>query len=145
MLKIKDRMMVPKGMYDYTVEQTGVRFESHGFGSLVVKVREHLAANDLPLPLNLGDVIEEDWCKRREEWCLDDSIPRPKGVGKEEWSSLSELIAKVAIGGADALATISKALGIRCSGCSARHKIIREMRRLGFSETLKRLKQTFHA
>jgi hypothetical protein len=145
MLRIKDRMMVPRGLYDYTVPQTGVRFESHGFGALMVKVREHMEANHIAVPDNLGDVIEEDWCKRREDYCQDAEAPRPKGVGKIEWESLSGLIAKVAISGADALAAISKALGIDCANCQRRHKIIREMRRLGFSETLRRLKETFNA
>lgn len=138
-------MMVPKGLYDYTVEQTGVRFESHGFGNLLVKVIEHMEANSIQVPDDLARVVEEDWCKRREDWCKDDTAPRPKDVSKGEWNSLKELISKVAISGADALATISKALGIHCSACNARHKIIREMRRIGFNETMRRLKETLHA
>jgi hypothetical protein len=137
--------MVPRDLYDYTVKETGVRFESHGFGNLLVKITEHMEANAIPVPENLAGIVEEDWCKRREDWCQDSEAPRRKDVTKGEWNSLKELISKVAIGGADALATISKALGIDCSTCNARHKIIREMRRLGFVETMRRLKETLHA
>lgn len=145
MLRIKDRTIVPRGLYDYTVKETDARFESHGFGALVVKVRQHLEANNLALPEDLSSVIEEDWCKRRKDWCIDTDAPRPRNVSEQEWGSLKSLIAKVAISGADALAKISSALGIHCSACNARHKIIREMRKLGFAETLRRLKDTFHA
>lgn len=145
MLRIKDRHIVPRGLYDYTVKETDTRFESHGFGSLVVKVKEHMEANNLPLPEDLGGVIEEDWCKRKEDWCEDTNARRPKSVDKMEWNSLSELVASIAISGADALAKISGALGIKCTGCSNRHQIIRHMRKVGFAETLKRLKETLHA
>jgi len=145
MLRIKDRMMVPRDLYDYTVKETGVRFESHGFGNLLVKVREHMEANHLVVPLNISELVEEDWCSRREAWCEDANAPRPKSVSKEEWGSLSALVAKVAGSGADALKAISSALGVNCSGCNARHKIIKEMRKLGFAETMRRLKETFHA
>jgi hypothetical protein len=145
MLRIKDRMMVPQGLYDYTVKETGERFESHGLGMLMVKVKEHMEANNLPIPKNLGLVIEEDWCSRRQDYCQDEDAPRPRNTSKDEWGSLSALISKVAIGGADALAKISSALGIHCVGCQRRHRIIKEMKRLGFTETLKRLKETFNA
>lgn len=144
MIRIKDRMMVPRGLYDYTVPETGIRFESHGFGALVVNVQKNYSDNSLPVPQNLNEVIEADWCQRRPEYCEDGEAPRPRNTTSEEWGSLKELLAKVAIGGADALAKISSALGIHCAKCQRRHKIISEMRRLGFSETVKRLKETLH-
>lgn len=142
MQRIKDRMMVPRGLYDYTVPETGIRFESHGFGALVVKVQENYSDNSLPVPQNLYELVEADWCKRRPEYCEDGDAPRPRNTTVQEWGTLKELISKVAIGGADALAKISSALGIHCAKCQRRHKIITEMRRLGFAETVRRLKET---
>lgn len=142
MQRIKDRMMVPRGLYDYTVPETGIRFESHGFGALVVKVRTNYTDNSLPVPQDLNEIIEADWCKRRPELCEDGEARRPRFTTNEEWGSLKELIAKVAIGGADALSRISSALGINCAKCQRRHRIISEMRRLGFAETVRRLKET---
>lgn len=145
MLKIRDRTIVPPGLYDYTVPETKTTFQAHGFGLLLVKVREHMEANNIAEPESLSRIIEEDWCKRREDFCEDTENPRPRGTASGEWNSLQQLIATATIGGADALAAISKALGIDCKRCQKRHKIIQEMRRLGFAETMKRLKETLHA
>lgn len=141
MLTIRDRSKVPNGLYTYTVAETQAEFAAHSFGLLVVKVRKHLSANNLPIPENLSDVVEQDWCSRRPEHCQDpdEAVVLRK---KEDSDLFTQVIAAAAIPAADALATISKALGIHCSGCQKRHRIVREMRKRGLAETVRLLKET---
>lgn len=144
MLKIKDRSKVPKELYDYTVPETQASFEAHGLGLLLVKVRKHYAANNLPVPQNLSEVVESDWCSRRPHHCGDPDTVVEKAE-QEHGESFNSLVASLAIPAADALAKISSALGIECSKCKTRHRIIREMKKRGFTETVRLLKETLHA
>lgn len=143
MLTIKDRSKVPRELYDYTVPETQTAFKAHGLGLLLHKIREHYTANKIPVPENLLYVVEADWCSRYPYHCEDPSAVVQKE--REDSDVLTKLIAAAAIPAADALATISKALGITCSRCQKRHRIIKEMQKRGFTETLKLLKETLHA
>lgn len=143
-LKIKDRSKVPKELYDYTVPETQATFTAHSIGLLLVKIEKHYRANNLASPETLSQIVEADWCSRREWHCEDTERVRPE-KHKPEGDALNSLLASVAIPAADALATVSKALGIDCSKCQTRHRIIKEMKKRGFTETLRLLKETLHA
>jgi hypothetical protein len=145
MLTIKDRSRVPKELYDYTVPETQVTYVAHGIGVLLAKVRNCYIANQIPVPENLAQIVEQDWCNRRPWHCGDPDVIVVKTESKDETTSLNNLVAAVAGTGADALAAISTALGIHCSKCQKRHKIIKEMKKRGFMATLRMLKETLHA
>lgn len=129
---------VPRGNYDYFVGKTGQTFYSHVFDLLVVKVREHMAANGVDIPPDLAILIEEDYCHRHPEYCRDNSARRVEG---EE--ALTQVAAALAIPAANALHVVGKALGINCEACNMRHRIIRRIKQLGVSETIRQLKGTF--
>lgn len=144
MLKIRDRSKVPRELYDYTVPETQTHFEARSFGMCVAKVREGYIANKLPVPDKLPDLVESDWCSRYPHHCFDSEREIPAKQA-EEAGSLEGFIASLAIPAADALSVIGKALGIDCTKCQRRHKIIKEMKKRGFGATLKLLKETLHA
>lgn len=144
MLRIKDRSKVPRELYDYTVPETKASFKAHGIGLLLVSVRKHYAANNLPVPENLSVVVEEDWCSRYPYHCADPEVVIEKPE-KEHGDAFNNFIASLAIPAADALAKVSAALGIDCARCKTRHRIIKEMKKRGFAQTVKMLKETLHA
>ena len=43
--------------------------QSDSMHQLVARVVAHRKANNLPVPFNIADIVEEDVCKRREELC----------------------------------------------------------------------------
>lgn len=143
MQKIRDRSKVPRELYDYTVPETQVSFKAHSFGLLVRKVADHYAANQITPPEKLSSVVETHWCSRYPYHCEDPDAFVPKD--KPSSDMLAQVIAAAAIPAADALAAISKAFGINCSGCKKRHSIIREMKKRGVAETVRLLKETLHA
>lgn len=147
MLTIRDRSKVPKELYDYTAPETKIYSKAHAFGLLLVKVREGYTANKLPVPENLARVVEQDWCERHPYHCEDpDDLQRAVIEDQHETTDMfTRIIAAAAIPAADALAVVSKALGIDCATCQRRHRIIKQMRKLGFAETLRRIKETIHA
>lgn len=146
-LTIKDRSKVPRELYDYTAPETQIYSKAHSIGLLIHKVREGYVANQLPIPENLARVVEQDWCDRNPHHCEDpDDLQRAIIEDKKESTDMfTRIVAAAAIPAADALAVVSKALGIDCATCQRRHKIIKEMRKLGFVETLRRIKDTLHA
>ena len=52
----------PPGGWHYTVEQTGVRIDAASARSLKSKIRQHLKANNLPLPENFDAWVEDAIC-----------------------------------------------------------------------------------
>lgn len=135
--RITDRSVVPRGNYDYSVKETAQTFVSHVFPTLVVKVRQHMAANSVSVPANLADLIEDDFCKRKPEYCRDTEHVRINGE-----DAFTQVVAALAIPAADALHSIASALGINCSTCNKRRLIIKRIRQLGVAETLRQLKGT---
>jgi len=136
--RIRDKSMVPRGNFTYTVKETGAQFSSHVFPTLVIKVRQHMLANNVAVPLNLAVLIEQDYCERMPEYCKDMDAAHIDGE-----TVLTGVVAALAIPAADALHAIGSALGINCQACNTRHRIIRQLKKLGLAETLRRLKGTF--
>lgn len=136
--QILDRRGVPRGNYDYLVTQTGHRIEAHVFGQLVVRVKQHMMANGVPIQKDLETVIEEDFCTRRPEYCRDTDAPRVNGE-----DAFTQVVAALAIPAADALHSLAKAFGINCKACNQRHQVIRRIKQVGVAETLRKLRGTF--
>lgn len=143
MNRIKDKRKVPRELYDYTVPETQAYFKAHSFGLLVHKVREHYDANNISIPSDLSDVVESDYCTRYPHHCDDPDRYIPKEE-QEQSDPFTQVLAAVAIPASEGLAAISKVLGIHCTGCQKRRRIIKEIRKAGISETIRRLKETFH-
>lgn len=143
-IRIRDRHKVPNGGYTYVAPETATEFHSHSIGNLIFKVREHYVANSLPVPPELGRIVEDDWCRRRPELCVDSDDPSsPYHPSNPSGDLITNLAAALAIPAADLLAKASGLLGINCGGCKTRHKIIRNLKKLGYQEALKQLKATF--
>lgn len=135
--QIADRSVVPRGNYDFTVKETGQTFSSHVFHPLVTKVVQHMASNGVPVPKNISDLMEEDFCERKPEYCRDTEHVRINGE-----DGLTQVVAALAIPAAEALHKIGAVLGINCTACNQRRRIIKRIRELGVSETLRQLKGT---
>lgn len=136
--RILNKRDVPRGNYDFYVAETSTRLDSHVFAQLVQKVEQHMDANGVPIPPNLESYIEENFCSRRPEYCREDAEPHQSGE-----DMLTNIAASLAVPVADALAGLSKLFGINCKSCNHRHRIIRQIRRTGLTETLRQLKGTF--
>lgn len=141
-MKITDKSRVPRELYDYTAPQTNVIFKAHAFGLLVVKVREHYVANQIAVPENFSELVESDYCARRPDYCYDPNFVEP--LKENEPDLFADVVAAVGIPMSDALAAVSTALGVHCTKCQRRHRIIKEIRKVGVAETIRRLKETFH-
>lgn len=135
--QIVNKRDVPRGNYTFTVVETGWTGESHVFNNLVVQVRNHMAANSITPPNDLSLVIEDDFCTRKPEYCMDTDEVR---VGGED--ALTKVAAALMIPAADALHKIAGVFGINCTNCNWRYKIIKQLKKVGVTETLKRLKGT---
>ena len=136
--QIRDKRSVPRGNYTYTVPATGQKFESHVFPLLVARVKAHMKANQIVVPSNIFEIIEDDYCTREPVYCND-----PTAVSVDGESAFTQIVAALAIPAADALHTLGGLFGINCKACNHRHRIIKEIKKVGVSETLKRLKGTF--
>jgi len=136
--QIRDPSVVPRGNFYYVVPATGQRFESHVFQLLVARVRVHMKANQIVIPPNLSGIIEDDYCQHEPIYCNDPSAAIVDGE-----SAFTQIVAAMAIPAADALHLIGSMFGINCNSCNKRHRIIKEIKKVGVSETLKRLKGTF--
>ena len=137
MIKIKDRTMVPRGLFNYTVPETNRRFSANTLGLVVSIVTRHMTANGITVPPDLATIIENDYCQRKPEYCHDETNPKRRD------DLLTRLAAHVAIPASDALARISGALGIKCAACQKRHEIIRRVEEIGFDEAVKQIRATF--
>jgi hypothetical protein len=143
--RIKDRSHVPPELFNYTEKQTGITYQAHAPGLLVHKVREGRIGNNIPFDeTNLAIEIEEDFCNRYPHLCSDDEREKeePPEMAEAQGDMLTRMAAAVGIPAADALAKLSKILGIDCATCHSRHKIIRRMKKLGLRETIRQLKET---
>lgn len=136
--RLLNRRDVPRGNYDYLVKETGHAFASHVFMQLVVQVRDHMAANAITPPNDLALIIEDDFCTRKPEYCRDTDAVRINGE-----DALTQVVAALAIPAADALHAVAGVLGIDCATCNRRRLIIKEIKKVGVAETLRRLKGTF--
>lgn len=76
LLKLRRPDVEPPTGWLYTVEQTGFTIRAGDKASLVERVSKHMSANDLRVPANLPDVVE-DWICRR---CPPDMIVNPANV-----------------------------------------------------------------
>ena len=75
MKKLIPTSIVPSGGYTYTQEETGHKLMADSFTQLVTRVIAHRKANNLPIPFNIEDVVEEDLCAQRGELC--ESVESP--------------------------------------------------------------------
>jgi len=64
LLKLRVRWVVPPGGWIFTVEETQTKIRAGNEGELVLKVKEHLEANDLPVPWDLAGIVEDQICQR---------------------------------------------------------------------------------
>ena len=76
MMRLIQTSVVPPGGYSYTQPETGQVLQSDSLHQLVNRVVAHRKANNLPVPFNIEDIVEEALCKERGELCADDS-PAP--------------------------------------------------------------------
>lgn len=145
MNRIKEKNHVPPELYNYVIPQNGALYKAHAFGLLVAKVRDGLIGNNIPFDENtLADVIEEDYCNRYPHLCADGARDKeePPEMAEAKGDMLTRMAAAVGIPAADALAKLSKLMGISCETCNHRHRIIRRMGKIGVRETLRLLKET---
>jgi cytochrome c553 len=63
MLKFNNLMETPPGGFKFFVAETGEWFESRSFATLVDRVKAHLRANNLSIPLNLEEIAEDQRCQ----------------------------------------------------------------------------------
>jgi len=67
--------VTPPNGYTYTQEETGHTMSADSFHQLVGRVVEHRRANNLPVPFNIDDIVEQQLCEERPELCKEH---RPK-------------------------------------------------------------------
>lgn len=140
MIVIRDKHTVPRGNFTYTVPETGHRFSSNNFRILVGMARKHMSANAISIPDNLERIVEVDYCNRNLVFCMDTDNPEAGRPGNE---LLTKITAAVGIPMANALATVTKALGLHCASCAQRHELVKRVNELGFEETVRQVKETF--
>lgn len=146
MNRITDKSHVPPMLYNYTIKEIDIEYKAHTFGLLVVKVRNALIGNQITFDeTTLADVIEADFCQRYPFLCANGPVTAddPPEMAQAQGDAITRMAAAVGIPAADALAKLSKMMGINCAACNQRHRIIRKMRKLGIKETLRQLKETF--
>lgn len=66
---IPTSLVPPGGYYYYTQQETGVKLRSNNFDQLVGLVVRHRKANNLPIPFNVRDEIEDKVCADKPELC----------------------------------------------------------------------------
>ena len=71
MKKLTPTSVVPSGGYTYTQEETLHTIRADSFTQLVSEVIGHRKANNLPIPFNIEDIVEDDLCRNRSELCTD--------------------------------------------------------------------------
>lgn len=69
MNKLIETSVVPPNGYSYKQEETGITVSSDNFTQLVTRVVDHRKANNLPVPFNISEIVEESVCKERPELC----------------------------------------------------------------------------
>tara|TARA_X000001382_G_scaffold104671_1_gene79789 strand:+ start:3623 stop:4222 length:600 start_codon:yes stop_codon:yes gene_type:complete len=69
--KLIPTSIVPRGKYAYTQEETMHTVTSEHFMQLVSNVIAHRKANNLPIPFNIEEEVEAQFCERRPELCED--------------------------------------------------------------------------
>ena len=69
--KLTPTSVVPSGGYTYTQEETLHTIRADSFTQLVSEVIGHRKANNLPIPFNIEDIVEDDLCRNRSELCTD--------------------------------------------------------------------------
>mgnify|MGYP006270111269 CR=1 FL=1 len=100
---------IPPGGYSFTCPETGYRFSGyHNADELYRQIEAHYRANDIPLPDNWRELVEDQMCQRLPAgWCqYDDGTPAAgitEGLSFDRImqgiTSLSNMAAEAAKGG----------------------------------------------
>ena len=77
MLTLKQKRRIPAGGFSYKQPETGITIQAYSWPALVQLVINHRKANNLPVPVNIEDLVEEGACKERPEQCHDKDAPKP--------------------------------------------------------------------
>ena len=79
MLTFVSKMTVPPGgLYFYLVEQTGAKFSHPSMAGCMALVKAHMKANNIPVPPNLEEVIEDYICHNVPGGFCTGSSDRPR-------------------------------------------------------------------
>lgn len=101
MLKWIAKNRTPPDGWRYKVPDTGVTVKGSHWGHLLMRVEEHLVANNLPVPLNLEEYVENYMCGLFPDMCEDVEIP--KSPHKKKKMTVGDVLRFTAMIGADML------------------------------------------
>jgi hypothetical protein len=76
----------------YPIEETKVILVSSGWRSLVDEVRSHMKGNNIPVPPNLSEIMQDWWCKNVSDFnCGEKPVP-----GARDLTALAERFLRTA-------------------------------------------------
>ena len=94
MLKVVNKVDVPRGGWTYKVEATGVTVNAGSINKLKQHVFAHLNANRIEIPAGLEDEIEDTACRNIGDgmgrWCAERTPELPK-PGHSKWRAADVL------------------------------------------------------
>lgn len=80
---------VPPGYYRYVPPETGVEITAWDADAWVRKAREHLQANNIPVPIDLQAQMEDQLCQVLPPgWCQFDDPSRPRVDTRLSWGDV---------------------------------------------------------
>ena len=90
-LRAHDTSRVPRGGWTYTVEETGVTINASTITRLKYLVHAHMSVNELRIPPDLGEIVEDCACRAMaspEKWCAERRDPVEYGdLKRSGWSA----------------------------------------------------------
>lgn len=89
--QLKSYREVPPDGYRYTFPETGHTIKSWSITAWVDKAREHLEANNLPVPDNLQAIMEDQLCNLLPvTWCEYTDPDRPRIDTRFSWADVEQ-------------------------------------------------------
>ena len=121
MLSLKDRSKTPTGGFQYVQPESGFKIESSSFDQLLHHIKEHRAANDYPIGINIEAEVEDQVCHNTvtKQWCMDaDKPPAPKSYTANDVLRFTRTLAEKFIKGNErADQSTAEERAEICAGC----------------------------
>lgn len=88
-MRLKSYREVPPNSYRYTVPETGHQITAWSVESWLSKTKQHLEANNLPIPIDLLAIMEAQLCEILPVgWCEHDDPNRPRVDTNITWGDV---------------------------------------------------------
>ena len=118
MLTLKQKKRIPPGGFSYKQPETGIVIQAFSWPALVQLVINHRNANNLPVPVNIEEIVEEGACQERPDQCHDKEAPKPAKGGKLTLQAAARFTRTLAAAGSERVSYETAVSRARvCSNC----------------------------